>query len=57
MIFATENAVADILAGRKTQTRRLVKEGERLFIDSELDLVGHNIALPYVATARWGRKK
>ena len=28
MIFATDNAVEDILAGRKTQTRRLVKENE-----------------------------
>lgn len=28
MIFATEHAITDIIAGKKTQTRRLVKKGE-----------------------------
>ena len=28
MIFATKNAIEDILSGKKTQTRRLVKEGD-----------------------------
>ena len=30
MIFATDHAIEDILSGKKTQTRRLVKEGEKL---------------------------
>jgi len=33
MIFATERAISQIIAGKKTCTRRLVKEGEFLCLD------------------------
>ena len=38
MIFATENAIPDILAERKTQTRRLVKEDDWYHWEAKNDL-------------------
>jgi len=39
MIFATDGAVDKILSGEKTQTRRLVKEGECIFWNEDLNKI------------------
>ena len=38
MIFATENAIRQIISGEKTQTRRLVKEGEHPAFDIGMEI-------------------
>ena len=56
MIFATEGAVEDILAGRKTQTRRLKKPHESLAADrtvwkackkKPMKILSESEAIPY----------
>lgn len=56
MIFATENAVADILSGKKTQTRRLVKEGD--FTEKFHALIDKTVHTPKIKSiCYWGRRE